>query len=449
MFGIFGDRRKDVVTRYAPSPTGKQHVGGIRTALYNYLYARQHGGTYILRSEDTDKARSNKEYEDYFLELFSWLGLEHDAFYRQSDRTAIYARHLDALIKKGSAYVSFEEPREPKGRARVIRFKNPSKKITFVDVVLGEVTFDTTELGDFVIARSFEEPLYHFTVVVDDFEMGVTHVIRGQEHLSNTPRQILLQEAIGAGRPVYAHASVILNEEREKMSKRDPLVRPALEYRDEGYLPEALLNFMAFLGWNPGGEREVMSLTDLVRAFSLERLHKHGAVFNPEKLLWFNREHMLRLSDQEFDAALVPFLDAHSFELSRYRKLIRERSSTFKEAADFLRSGEFSYLVERPTVEAAKLPWKNDGASVVRKHLDVVLSMVIALDARPTVDRAKSLIFPYADREGRGSVLWPLRYALSGREKSPDPFELIALLGRDESRARIELALTALAAPTK
>ena len=258
-----------VITRFAPSPTGKFHVGGIRSALYNYLYARKHNGKFILRCEDTDPARSKKEYEDYFINVFKWLGLEYDEFFRQSERTEIYKKYLHKLLEEDKIYISKEEIKEEGQRSEVIRFRNPNKIVTFHDEVLGDLSFNTTELGDFIIARNIESPLYHFTVVVDDFEMNITHIIRGQEHVSNTPRQILIQEAIGAPRPIYAHGSVILNEERAKLSKRDPLVRPSLEYKDEGYLPEGLLNFMAFLGWNPGGEKEIYTLKKLINAFSL------------------------------------------------------------------------------------------------------------------------------------------------------------------------------------
>src|ERR1035437_259349 len=251
---------KKVVTRFAPSPTGSFHVGGVRSALYNFLFARQNNGTYILRSEDTDKERSKKEYEEEFLELFDWLGLKYDLFFRQSDRLEIHQKYLKKMIDEGHAYLSKEIPKEEGQREEVIRFKNPNRKITFDDLILGEITVDTTDLGDFVIARDMNEPLYHLTVVVDDFEMGITHVIRGQEHISNTPRHILIQEAIRAPRPIYAHLPLILNSERAKLSKRDSSVMPALEYKRNGYLPQALLDFMAFNGWNPGGEQELFTL---------------------------------------------------------------------------------------------------------------------------------------------------------------------------------------------
>ena len=267
---------KKIVTRFAPSPTGYFHLGGVRSALYNYLFAKQNKGVYILRSEDTDKERSKKEYEDGFLELFNWLGLKPDQFFRQSERTEIYKKYLEKMIKDGFAYVSKEEIKEEGQRSEVIRFKNPNKKITFRDIVLGDITFDTTDLKDFIIARSLTEPLYHLTVVVDDFEMAVTHIIRGQEHIANTPRQILIQEAIGAQRPFYAHIPLILGKDRAKLSKRDPEVIPALEYKNLGYLPEAIINFMALIGWNPGGEQEVFTLDELVEKFDMQKIQKSG-----------------------------------------------------------------------------------------------------------------------------------------------------------------------------
>jgi glutamyl/glutaminyl-tRNA synthetase len=283
-----------VVTRFAPSPTGSLHIGGIRTALYNYLFTRQNGGKFILRSEDTDKERSKKEHEDNIIESFKWLGLSYDEFYRQSERTEIYKKYLKQLIDGGFAYVSKEEVVAEGERSEVIRFKNPNKKIKFNDLVLGEIEFDTTDLKDFVIAKDMESPLYHLAVVVDDFEMGVTHVIRAQEHLSNTPRQILIQEAINAPRPSYAHIPIVLAPDKSKLSKRHGALS-VLAYRDMGYLPGAILNFMALIGWNPGDEQEIFTLDELVKKFNLEKVQKAGGVFNTEKLDWVNKEHIKKL----------------------------------------------------------------------------------------------------------------------------------------------------------
>lgn len=443
-----------IVTRFAPSPTGMFHVGGIRSALYNYLFARKHGGVYILRCEDTDKKRSKKEYEDYFLEVFRWLGLEHDEYYRQSERTDIYRSYLERLMAEGKAYLSKETPEKAGDREEVIRFKNPGTDVTFDDVVLGTITFNTKELGDFVIARDLNEPIYHFAVVVDDFEMGVTHVIRGQEHVSNTARQILIQEAIGAPRPVYAHASIILNEERVKLSKRDPTVRPALEYRDEGYLPDAILNFMALLGWNPGTDQELFTKDELIEAFTLERMQKPGAVFNPEKLEWINKEHMKRLTEEERLAGLLAVIPESIRTLPGYSDaalaatmpILLERITHFGQIRELAEQGEIQYLFAEPQIQSAEsLIWKNlkgrpDAAELTRTHLRHAIDLIKMHKGPWTAESLKETIWPYADAHGRGDVLWPIRYALSGRDRSPDPFQLLAVIGKDASIKRLQRA---------
>src|SRR5690606_16076005 len=248
----------------APSPTGKLHIGGVRTALFNYLFARQNGGKFILRIEDTDKERSKKEYEADILETFDWLTLEYDEFYRQSERTEIYEEQIKKLIDSGHAYISEENANESGKRSSVIRFKNPNKEIIFNDLILGDIKINTTDLGDFVIAKDLNTPLYHLTVVVDDALMEISHVIRGQEHISNTPRQILILEALEFERPIYAHIPLILAPDKTKLSKRHGALA-ALEYRELGYFKEAILNFMALIGWNPGDEREIFSKEDLIK----------------------------------------------------------------------------------------------------------------------------------------------------------------------------------------
>lgn len=430
-----------VVTRFEPSPTGQFHVGGIRSALYNYLYARQHQGTFILRCADTDPARSKKEYEDYFLEVFEWLGLTYDAYYRQSERTAIYRTYIEKLIAQDKAYISKETPTEPGQRAEVIRLRNEGGTVSFHDEVLGDVTFNTAELGDFVIARDIESPLYHLTVVIDDFEMGVTHIIRGQEHVSNTPRQILIQEAIGAPRPVYAHGSIILNEERAKLSKRDPLVRPTLEYREEGFLPEAMLNFMALLGWNPGTEQEIFTLPELIKTFTLERMQKQGAIFNPEKLLWVNKEHIARLSPDEFISTSTAYARGKGIELDvsllkQVMPLLQGRVATLTEALDLYREYEGITKEVSYSPELLLSGAKTD-ASSVKKHLDALVNILSGLGGTFTADAVKEAVYPYATEAGRASVLWPMRVALSGQEKSPDPFTLAGILGKEKCLERI------------
>ncbi|MDP3661775.1 MAG: glutamate--tRNA ligase family protein [bacterium] len=285
------------IVRFAPSPTGPLHIGGARTALFNYIFAKQTGGKFILRIEDTDKERSEKKYEEDILSGLEWLGIKPDEIYKQSERTDLYQKHLDALIKSGAAYVSREAKKDgAEGEiAEVVRFKNPNKRVTFQDMVRGEVSFDTTELKDFVIARSVSEPLYHLAVVVDDFEMKVTHVIRGEDHISNTPRQILIQEALGATRPLYAHLPLILAPDRSKLSKRKHGEAVSLaHYRNMNIAPEAMLNFLALLGWHPSASdaSEVLSFDDLVTQFQLQRVQKGGAVLDGNKLNWLNRQYL-------------------------------------------------------------------------------------------------------------------------------------------------------------
>lgn len=446
--------RTQIVTRFAPSPTGLFHVGGIRSALYNYLYARKHNGKFILRCEDTDPVRSKKEYEQYFLDLFEWLGLEYDEYYRQSERTEIYKKYLLKLIAEDKAYISKEEPKEEGQRSEVIRFRNPNKTVTFHDEVLGDISFDTTELGDFVIARELESPLYHFTVVVDDFEMGITHIIRGQEHVPNTPRQILIQEAIRAPRPIYAHASIILNAERAKLSKRDPLVRPALEYRNDGYLPGAMLNFMALLGWNPGTDQEIFSREELISNFSLERMQKPGAVFNPEKLEWVNKEHIKRLSTEEQLAFVEQFIPEEIKNLPGYSRDVLARAqgslidhiNYFGQLAEMAGKGEVGYFFADPVYPKEALFWKDDkSVESTRGHLDTVLNILRELDSEKfSAEHIKSFIWDYATEKGRGNVLWPMRFALSGLQKSPDPFMLAYILGKETTIRRIENAIKTL-----
>lgn len=283
------------VVRFAPSPTGPLHIGGARTALFNYIFAKQTGGKFILRIEDTDKERSKTAYEQDIRDGLAWLGIVPDASYRQSERTELYQKHLDALLKSGAAYVSREKKKEGEGEVEVVRFKNPNKRVTFHDMVRGEVSFDTTELKDFVIARSVSEPLYHLAVVIDDFEMGITHIIRGEDHISNTPRQILIQEALGAPRPIYAHIPLILATDRSKLSKRKHGEAVSLaHYRAQGIAPEAMVNFLALLGWHPSASdaSEVLSWNDLIAQFQLERVQKGGAVLDANKLNWLNRQYL-------------------------------------------------------------------------------------------------------------------------------------------------------------
>ena len=390
-----------VVVRIPPSPTGYFHIGRARTALFNYLFAKKHKGEIVFRIEDTDKERSKKEYEEDIIESLKWLGISYDSGpFRQSERADVYKRYVQKMLDEGTAYVS----NEPEGENKeVIRFKNPNKVITFTDAVRGEISFDTTDLKDFVVARNIDDALYHLTVVVDDHEMGVTHVIRGDDGISNTPRQILLQEAIGAARPTYAHVPLILAPDRSKMSARHGATS-LRDFRAAGYLPEAVVNYLALLGWNPGTDQEIFSMEELIEQFELNKIQKGGAIFDEKKLDWINKEHIKRLPEDVQKAMRVKEVEA------------------------------LPYMTTSPTVEASKLLWKETSVEDTKKYLEHVKSLVGDADA----------IMAYAEEVGKGAVLWPLRYALSGEEKSPDPFILMEVLGKDESLKRINAALAVL-----
>ena len=440
-----------VVTRVAPSPTGLFHVGTARTALFNYLYAKRAGGRFLVRIEDTDRSRSTKEYEEDILTGMRLLGLVWDDMVRQSEQVERHTEQLQHLVDTDRAYISREPSKnDPSKEVEVVRLRNPGREVTFHDEVRGDITFDTTELGDLVIARSLTDPLYHFAVVVDDADMGVTHVIRGDDHISNTPRQILIQEALDLPRPMYAHLPLILAQDRSKMSKRKGATAVA-DYVTQGYLPEALTNFLALLGWNPGTDQEVFTLEELAAAFSLDGVQKGGAVFDIVKLKWLNKQHRSRLSLQEQRDLMLPHVAHVSGVHDALRRSdaamsdVLERYATGKELREAVDAGEFSFYTERPKVSQTMLVWKKDPTPErTSERLKHVLDLLRAIDDEAfTRDTVQQAVIEYAETEGKGNVLWPMRMALSGKDRSPDPFVLAVALGRIETLARIEAAVVA------
>lgn len=455
-----------VITRFAPSPTGYFHAGSYRTALFAWIYAKQNKGKFILRIEDTDKERSKKEYEENIIDSLKWLGLEYDEFYRQSDRTEIYKKYINQMIASGHAYVSDESQKNEEAkklaekehrtidpaqlRSSVIRFKNPNKKVVFEDSIRGRIEFDTTELGDFVIAKSEDEPVFHLVVVIDDYEMGITHIIRGEDHISNTPRQILIFSAIGAQIPQYAHIPLLLSADRSKLSKRKGAI-PVSEYRSRGYLREAIVNYLALLGWHPSDDKELLTTEEIVAGFSLERVQKSGAIFDEEKLNWFNRQYILKLSDHDFAEHSKPFLPEWIVPKSElFNKLIpvlKDKIVTFGEITKMLgANGELAFVSKIPEYQKESLLWKkNPDPQIAIKNLSEVQEFfkLLASDAF-TADTTKQAIWAYVEANGKGDVLWPLRMALTGQEKSPDPFVSAGLIGKEESLKRIDLALSKL-----
>jgi glutamyl-tRNA synthetase len=443
------NNNKKIVTRFAPSPTGYLHSGNYRTAIFSYLYARHLNGKFILRIEDTDKERSKKEYADNILESLKWLGLNYDNtdnIPRQSERGEIYKKYLLKLISENKAYLSKEEIKKEGDRSEVIRFRNPNKKVTFKDMIRGDITMDTTDLGDFVIAKSIDEPIFHIAVVVDDYEQGITHVVRGEDHISNTPRQILIQEAIGAPTPEYAHLPLVLSPDRTKLSKRKGALA-LTEYRDQGYLPEAVLNYITFLGWNPGGEQEVYSMSELIEKFDLAKVQKSAAIFNTEKLLWFNKEYIKKLPADKLEAEISTKLEKKYIYTKELLKkiipIITERINTFGELEKYVTEGEFDYFFLTPTPAKEMLIWKKDtDFEIPKRNLQTIIKILEEVsEVGFTEESLKTILMPKAEELGKGSVLWPLRVALSGKDKSPDPFTLLSILGKDESLKRITIAI--------
>jgi glutamyl-tRNA synthetase len=431
------------VTRIAPSPTGYLHFGLARTALFSYLYAKQQGGKFLLRIEDTDLARNNPEFERDIDDELQWLGLTWDARYKQSEHRARHTECLQALVQKGLAYESEEPAKDDASRTvRVIRLKNPGETVVFTDLIRGEIRFDTKELGDFVVARSLEDPLYHMAVVVDDEDESVTHIIRGEDHISNTPRHILLQRALGFKTPHYAHIPLILMPDRSKMSKRKE-GSSVKHYRELGVLPEALINYLALLGWNAGDDREFFTLDELVKEFDIGRVHKSGAIFDETKLLWLNHEYLKRLEDSEYLRRLEAF---GAKAMPGLVPLLKERAKTFSDAASFL-EGELAFVGALPPYEPALLvKGAKVEAVIVRDNLNGVRALLENLSEASfsSSERVKEAVFDFAGEKGRASVLWPLRVALTGMEKSPDPFTVAAVLGKEETLRRITHAIETL-----
>ncbi|MEK7509285.1 MAG: glutamate--tRNA ligase family protein [Patescibacteria group bacterium] len=438
-----------VRVRIAPSPTGFFHIGTARTALFNYLFAKKHGGTFVLRIEDTDKERSKKEYEQDIYEEMQWLGLVFDERYVQSEHVGKHKELLHKLIDADRAYVSKEPAKDDSERmVEVVRLRNPGTTITFADVIRGDITFDTTELKDFIIARSIDDPLYHFAVVVDDGEAKITHVIRGEDHISNTPRQILIQEALGLPRPVYAHLPLILMPDRTKMSKRKHETG-VKDFRAKGYLPEAVVNFLALLGWSPKGDIEILSMDELIAQFELADIHKAGAVFNEEKLRWFNREYLLRMPENDFASHALLILKGSLKKNVSWNEaigrmllpILRERISVWDDIRFQAEEGEYDYFFTKPHLEKNLIPEKKSNPAAAHEHLAAISMMFEKVPAPEfTAEHIHDVLWPYAEEKGRGAVLWPLRYALSGREKSPDPFVIASILGKNEVLERIRAA---------
>jgi len=473
------------VTRFAPSPTGFLHIGGVRTALFSYLWAKKNNGTFILRIEDTDKDREIEGSIEHIKESLSWLSLGWDygpdkpgpfGSCVQSERLAVYKKYADKLYAAGFAYPDpyseeevekFRQESKESGKPflyrnyrpktsgvwdgkATLRFRVPEvKRYAWVDAVRGNLEAGEEALDDFVLLKSDGYPTYNFAHIVDDFEMGVTHIFRADEFISSTPKFLSLYEALGMEHPVFVTLPPILREDRtKKLGKRDG-AKDILDYRKEGYLPSAMNNYLALVGWNPGTEQEIFSMDALLTQFGIDQIHVAGAAFDETKLQWINREHLLMLAPSKFLIAAEPFLSETTKkgldEKDLWEKLLpvmRERIQTLADVTRMDAEGEFAYFYSAPDYPPEMLLWKKEpDKSAAKKHLEKLIAL---LDPVPEgewrSEKIKHSVFDYAEAAGKGNVLWPMRIALSGREKSPDPFEIAGIIGKDETKKRIKHA---------
>ena len=463
-----------VRTRFAPSPTGYLHIGGARTALFNFLFARHHGGKFILRIEDTDRERSTPEAINAILDAMNWLGLDWDEgpFY-QTKRYPLYQEKVQKLLSEGTAYpcvctpekleakrqLAQQEKRKsmydgtcrppegvipplPQDKPYTIRFRSPRDGSTIVnDAVKGDVVFDNRELDDLIIARSDGTPTYNFCVVVDDIDMGITHIIRGDDHLANTPRQILLYQALGDTPPQFAHVPLILGLDKARLSKRHGATS-VTAYRDMGYLPEAILNYLVRLGWSHG-DQELFSREELIEKFSLESVGKSAGVFNPEKFLWVNFHYLKTRPLSQLAEEIVPYIVAKGYRvpqdkswLERMIKTLQERSRTLVELVD---SAHF-YLTDDIAIDEKAA--KKFLTPEVSQPLSKLIERLSALDefSEANIESAFSGVLEEFGLS-MGKLAQPVRVALTGSTVSPGIHEVIAVLGKERTIRRLQSAL--------
>jgi len=463
--------------RFAPSPTGHLHIGGARTALFNYLYARHYGGTFILRIEDTDRSRSTEEFIKAIVEDMQWLGLHWDEGpFRQTDRLDIYRSYVERLLSEGKAYYCYcsaeelEERRKEAlrkgmppgydGRCRgkegqkmgdkrgeknvAVRFKMPQEGQSIVDdLIRGRIVFENSQLDDLIIMRSDGTPTYNFVVVIDDIDMKITHVIRGDDHLNNTPRQIHIYRAFNVEPPLFAHLPMILGPNRARLSKRHGATA-VNNYREEGYLPDALINYLARLGWSYG-DQEVFSRDELIEKFSLENVGSSPAVFNPEKLLWINSQHINNLPPERLSEAVMPFLIKNGIVkeeeidkawLSKAIGTLKERSRTLTELANSLRYYISEYVEIEPKAKERFLNGK------VLPYLIELRDALILLEDFVSSEIEKVFMSIVKRHNLKlGDIAQPVRVAITGTTVSPGIFEVLEVVGKEKTIKRLERAI--------
>ena len=475
---------KKVVTRFAPSPTGFLHIGGVRTAIFSYLYAKKMGGTFILRIEDTDKVREVEGSIEHIMESLRWLNIEWDygpdksgpfGSCIQSERLESYKKYAQQLIDKGLAYPDpytkeevdkFRQDSEAQKKpflfrnyrpetfdvwdgTRPLRLKVPEvKRYVWEDAVRGQLEAGEEMLDDIVLIKSDGYPTYNFAHIIDDLEMGVTHIMRADEFIASQPKFLSIYDALEIPYPVFVSLPPILRDDRtKKLGKRDG-AKDILDYRTEGYLPEAMFNFLTLIGWNPGTEKEVFTKDELISEFDIQRIQKSGGAFNEEKLQWLNKEHLNRLSAPEYEelvrkAIPATITELPSFSEDRLEKLmpvLRERTHIMSDVTKAFLEGEYDFVFTNPDVSLDVLRFKKDpdvqSAGPRLQHLAELLEN--ADFSSP--DTIKSAVWDYAEREGRGEVLWPMRVALTGLERSPDPFTVAYIIGQTDTLRRLQSA---------
>ena len=481
---------KKIRVRFAPSPTGNLHIGGARTALFNWLYARHYKGTFILRIEDTDQVRSTEEAVNVILEGMKWLGLDWDEGpgkegkygpYYQMQRLPLYQKYTEKLLKNKKAYycyctkeeltesrqkqikednpfrydrhclnLSEEEKRryEEEGRKPVIRLKIPAKKIVFNDLLRGEVNFEGELLSDFVIVKSDGIPTYNFAVVIDDALMDISNIIRGDDHISNTPKQILIYEALGFNLPKFAHLPMIMGSDHTRLSKRHGATS-VMEYKEIGYIPEAVVNYIAHLGWSSGDEREIFSLEELVKEFSLDKISKHAAVFSIDKLNWFNSEYLKKRSVDSLVKMVIPFLKEANYikeenlspvKLEWLKEVIKLMQGRFKNFSQFIDYADY-FFVDKIDIEpqAFQSVLNKEGISDILKALKEELSVLKCWDEKSIEDIVRKIASSLQIKGGK--IIHPIRVALTGKKIGPGLFELIVVLGQEKTIQRLEEAI--------
>jgi len=474
-----------IVTRFAPSPTGFMHVGNLRTALYAYLLAKKNNGILILRIEDTDKEREVKGATEHILKVLKWVGINWDegpdiggphAPYIQSERLDLYKKYAQKLIDKGLAYPDpyaedevnkFRKKAELEGKAFLFREHRPEKfkvwdgtkplrfKVENIksyhwnDIVFGDLSAGPEALDDFVLIKSDGYPTYNFCHIVDDIEMGVTHVVRGQEYISSIPKFLSLYEALDVKPPIFVCLPHIMGKGgNKKLGKRDG-AKDSLEYKEEGYLPEAMVNFMALLGWHPSDDREIFSMKELIEVFEVERIQKSGAQWNDEKLDWINKEYIKLFAEknsEELKKKIFEYLPKELREIKNSEKLIpiiSERISKFSDIKKIVEIGELNFFYKEPRYEKEKLIFKNITAEKISKNLKQAVDELIKIEEKNfTKENIKEILMKIGESlPSKGELLHPIRFALSGLDKSPDPFIIAEILGKNETISRLQKAI--------